>query len=74
MPVRFVGGEKGAESCHVSGCHGFLVLKSIKTSENFSQKKSMFAEDFSEDFSEDRQYHARPKGVSQVVCLGGGTI
>ena len=23
--ARFPGGEKSAESCHVSGCHGFLV-------------------------------------------------
>ena len=23
--ARFPGGEKGTESCHVSGCHGFLV-------------------------------------------------
>ena len=23
--ARFPGGGKGAESCHVCGCHGFLV-------------------------------------------------
>ena len=23
--ARFTGGEKSAESCHVSGCHGFTV-------------------------------------------------
>ena len=36
--ARFPGGEKGAESCHVSGCHGFFGPEKCESNSLFMPK------------------------------------